>query len=123
LLHDGGMDIGSHTMSHARLTTLPVEQALEELEQSKKIIEKHLGEPIDLLAYPAGDYNQDVEDLAVEAGYEGAFTTVAGPVRPGDDAFALRRIGVWCGGYRGGFGKHFSPTVFGLQISRLARRT
>ena len=122
LLREGGMDVGSHTISHARLSTLPVEQALEELEQSRKAIEEQLGETVDLLAYPAGDHNQDVMDLAAEAGYEGAFTTIAGSVRPGDDAFALRRVGVWSGGYRGVFGKHFSPAVFGLQISRLARR-
>jgi len=120
-LREGGMEIGSHTMSHPELATTPAERAYEELEQSKKTIERELGEPIELLAYPAGDYNQDVVDLVLEAGYEAAFTTAAGPVCEGDDPFTLRRIGVWRGGYRGVFSR-FSPCVFGLQIRRLARR-
>ena len=122
LLHDGGMEIGSHTMSHARLTTLPVEEAHVELEQSRTLLGEKLGGTVDLLAYPAGDHNRDVIDLAIEAGYEAAFTTESGAVRAGDDPLALRRIGVWSGGYRGAFGG-FSAAVFGLQIGRLARRT
>jgi len=120
LLREGGMEIGSHTMSHARLSTLPVELAHQELEQSKALLEEKLDETVDMLAYPAGDCNQDVMDLAVEAGYEAAFTTQAGPVRSGDDALALRRIGVWGGGY-GGAWSGFSASVFGLQLGRLAR--
>ncbi|MFW6164043.1 MAG: polysaccharide deacetylase family protein, partial [Planctomycetota bacterium] len=121
ILRDGGMEIGSHTLSHARLTTLAADDAYDELDQSKHLLESKLGQPVDLLAYPAGAHNQDVMDLAAEAGYEAAFTTEVGPVRPGDDGFALRRIGVWSGGYRGAV-SDFSAPVFGLQIGRLARR-
>ncbi len=121
VLRQAGMEIGSHTMTHARLASVPAERAHDELEESKKTIETKLGEPIRLLAYPAGDANRDVAELAAEVGYEAAFTTEAGPVLPGDDALALRRIGVWSGGYEGAFGG-FSPSVFGLQIGRLARR-
>jgi len=120
LLRQAGMEIGSHTMTHARLASVPAERAHDELEESKKTIEKKLGEPIDLLAYPAGDTSRDVAELAVEVGYGAAFTTEAGPILPGDDALSLRRIGVWSGGYDGAFGG-FSPSVFGLQIGRLAR--
>ena len=121
ILHDGGMAVGSHTMSHARLTTVPADAAFAELEQSKALLEEKIGETVDLLAYPAGDHDQDVIDLAVEAGYEAAFTTEAGAVHHGDNPHALRRIGVWSGGYRGA-ASAFSPDVFGLQIGRLARR-
>jgi len=121
LLRQAGMEIGSHTMTHARLASVPAERAHEELEQSKKTIEEKLGEPIGLLAYPAGDTSRDVTELAVEAGYEAAFTTETGPVLLGDNVLALRRVGVWSGGYEGAFGG-FSPNVFGLQIGRLARR-
>jgi peptidoglycan/xylan/chitin deacetylase (PgdA/CDA1 family) len=121
LLREGGMDIGSHAMTHACLASVPAERAYDELERSKKTIEEKLGEPVTLLAYPAGEHNQDVADLAAEAGYKAAFTTVTGSVRAGDAAFALRRIGVWSGGYDGVTGG-FSAAVFGLQIGRLARR-
>ncbi len=119
-LHKAGMEIGSHTMLHARLAAVPVERAFTELEQSKQTIGRELGASISLVAYPGGSYNRDVIDLVQEAGYAAAFTTDSGPVRPGDDPFSLRRIGVWAGGYRGVFGG-FSPSVFGLQLGRLAR--
>ncbi len=120
-LHQAGMEIGSHTMSHARLAHVPAERVFADLEQSKQTIERELSAPVSLLAYPAGSYNQDVVDLVVEAGYQAAFTTESGPVAPGDDPFRLRRIGVWAGGYCGVFSA-FSPSVFGLQLGRLARR-
>jgi len=120
-MRDAGMEIGSHTISHARLPVAPPERAFEELDGSKQLIERELGEPIALVAYPAGACNQDVLDLACEAAYLGGFTTASGSVGPGDDPFALRRIGVWSGGYRGAFGR-ISRAVFGLQIGRLARK-
>jgi peptidoglycan/xylan/chitin deacetylase (PgdA/CDA1 family) len=120
-LHAAGMEIGSHTMRHARLAHVPVERVFEDLEQSKQTIEREVGAPVSLLAYPAGSHNQDVVDLAVEAGYQAAFTTDGGSVAPGDDPFRLRRIGVWAGGYAGPSSR-FSPSVFGLQLGRLGRR-
>jgi len=120
-LHEAGMEIGSHTMSHARLATVPPGRAFEELEKSKQIIERELGSEVSLLAYPAGEVNQDAVDLVQEAGYSAAFTTAPGAVRPGGDPFRLPRIGVWAGGYDGALGR-FSPSVFALQAGRLARR-
>lgn len=120
-LREAGMEIGSHTMSHALLATVPAERAYEELEKSKQAIEKELGQPVGTVAYPAGSHNADVLDLVKEAGYQAAFTTVSGPVCPGDDPFRLRRIGVWAGGYQGAF-RPFSAAVFGLQLGRLARK-
>ncbi len=119
-LHAAGMEIGSHTMSHGRLAHVPAERAYAELEQSKQAIEKELGASVSLLAYPAGSHSQDVVDLAQEAGYAAAFTTVSGAVRLGADPFRLNRVGVWAGGYRGLLSP-FSPSVFGLQLGRLAR--
>jgi peptidoglycan/xylan/chitin deacetylase (PgdA/CDA1 family) len=119
-LHAAGMELGSHTVSHARLACVLAERAYEELEGSKQTLERELGARVSLLAYPAGSHSRDVLDLVQEAGYEAAFTTASGPVRPGDDPFRLPRIGVWAGGYRGAFAR-FSPAVFGLQLGRLAR--
>jgi len=125
-LHAAGMEVGSHTVSHARLANVPAERAYAELEQSRQAIERELGggtgfQPVRLLAYPAGSHSRDVLDLVQEAGYEAAFTTTSGPVLPGSDPFRLPRVGVWAGGYRGAFAR-FSPSVFGLQLGRLARQ-
>jgi peptidoglycan/xylan/chitin deacetylase (PgdA/CDA1 family) len=120
-LHQAGMEIGSHTMSHARLAKLPPDRVRAELAESKAAIEEHLGDAIGLLAYPAGSHSPEVAAAASEAGYRAAFTTEAGSVAAGAEPFALPRVGVWGGGYRGAFAA-FSPSVFGLQVGRLARR-
>lgn len=120
ILRDGGMAIGSHAVSDARLTTVNVDRAFEELAFSKKTLEGKLGIGVDLVAYPEGCHNPDVADLAEEAGYRAAFTTDCGPIRPGDGRFALRRIDVPSGDYQGALGD-FSPSVFALQLRRRAR--
>ena len=120
LLRAGGMTIGSHTMSRARLTTLRADRAHEELVASKAAIENQLGEPIDLVAYPEGRHNADVADLAEEAGYRAAFTTHAGPIHRGDNPFALRRASVRGADDRGALGA-FSASLFALRVRRLAR--
>ncbi|MBL7222561.1 MAG: polysaccharide deacetylase family protein [Candidatus Brocadiae bacterium] len=120
-LRRAGMEIGSHLASHVRLATAPPERARDELVQSKQRLEQRLGESVNLLAYPEGSLSHDVQVIATEAGYRAAFTTDVGSVAPGDPLLALRRVGVWGGGYRGTLSL-FSPSVFGLQTARLTRR-
>ena len=117
ILRDGGMTIGSHAVADARLTAVNVDRAFEELAFSKKTLEGKLGIGVDLVAYPEGCHNPDVADLAEEAGYRAAFTTDRGPVRPGDSRFAIRRMDVPGGDYRGALGA-FSPAVFARQLRR-----
>ncbi len=116
-----GMEIGSHTLSHVPLARVKPERAHRELVESKKRLRAELDAPVALFAYPAGDHSDDAIELVEEAGYLGAFTTTSGPVKAGDNPLALKRVGVWHGGYRGVFAP-FSASVFGLQVGRLARR-
>lgn len=92
-----GMDIGSHTVSHRSLGCLPLEEARREVEQSREILEQHLGQPVKFFAYPFGsraygDFNPAIAGLLRQAGYDGACTTVVGANGRGVNAFALRRI-------------------------------
>jgi peptidoglycan/xylan/chitin deacetylase (PgdA/CDA1 family) len=64
------VDIGSHTVSHPYLTTLNDRDALHELKDSKSYLEDLLGKPVNLFAYPHGDYDQRIRDLVEDAGYE-----------------------------------------------------
>lgn len=120
-LRELGMEIGSHTLSHVLLARVKPARAHEELVRSRERLAAELDAPVGLFAYPAGDHSEDAVELVAEAGYLGAFTTESGAVRAGDNPFTLRRVGVWHGGYRGAVAP-FSPSVFGLQIGRLARR-
>ena len=72
-----GMEVGSHTVTHAVLTHLDRRQALEELGTSKARLEDCLGEPVTSFCYPRGKFNRRVRGWAAEAGYRSARTTVA----------------------------------------------
>lgn len=89
---DAGMDIGSHTRTHAKLTELPPEQAREQITQSKRELEEAVGCEVRHFCYPYGWYAPEHEQMAREAGYASATTTRRGRVHAGDDPYTLRRI-------------------------------
>jgi peptidoglycan/xylan/chitin deacetylase (PgdA/CDA1 family) len=89
-----GVSFGSHTLSHPHLTELSDEQVRTELTGSRVRLSELLGTPCLGLAYPYGDWDRRVRDLAAEAGYEVAFTTARAAARPVDDPLALPRINV-----------------------------
>lgn len=72
-----GIEFGSHTVTHPRLSALSPEACSSELVNSKKLIEERIGRPVKTLAYPFGgkmEFNESVEKAAREAGYECAFS-------------------------------------------------
>lgn len=87
-----GVQIGSHTISHPRLTTLSVASLREELVKSRKELEERLNQPVDHFCYPYGDHNEQVKDEVRKAGYRSAVVTQRGHVEQGYDPYALRRI-------------------------------
>ncbi len=90
--HSAGMDIGSHTRTHANLTELSNDQANEEIVNSKQELEQLVGCEVRHFCYPYGWYRTEHQAMAAEAGYATATTTRRGRVQAGDDAFALRRV-------------------------------
>ena len=76
-LGEMGMEVGSHTMTHAVLTRLDRRRALDELTNSKTRLEDSIGEPVTSFCYPRGRFNRRVRGWAAEAGYRLARTTVA----------------------------------------------
>ncbi|MCX6796179.1 MAG: polysaccharide deacetylase family protein, partial [Candidatus Falkowbacteria bacterium] len=91
------VEIGSHTVSHAQLPKLKKEEQIKELEESKKTLEKLLNKKIELICYPYGAYNKQVEDLAKLAGYKYGFTYNQKPLSDTTDVFAIDRTSVWQG--------------------------
>jgi peptidoglycan/xylan/chitin deacetylase (PgdA/CDA1 family) len=86
-----GMEIGSHSVDHARLPELSNDRVREELLQSKRALEEHLGAPVEVFAYPFNAVRGAVRDAVVAAGYRAA---VAGEVHGSDDPFKLYRVSV-----------------------------
>lgn len=64
-----GMAIGSHTLTHPHLTNLPPDLARQEIEASRTILQQRLGTPIDLFAYPYGEFTPEHEAMARDAGF------------------------------------------------------
>ena len=87
-LDKAGMEVGSHTVTHARLADLPDDKVRDELVQSKRELEKQLGHPVDLLAYPYNSVRARVRDAARDAGYKIA---VSGVAHGGSDPLDLLR--------------------------------
>jgi peptidoglycan/xylan/chitin deacetylase (PgdA/CDA1 family) len=97
-MHAGGVEFGSHTVTHPILSRVD-DQALErELADSRREISERLGTPADLLAYPVGGesaYDERTVATARACGYRLGLTYVTGtnPWPPGDP-FRLRRLHV-----------------------------
>ena len=89
-----GIEFGSHTASHPLLTTLPPERQYDELLASKQHLENVIGGPVTCVAYPGGDFDPSTEQIAVQAGYTLAFSTIPGVNLPGVPLTALRRTEV-----------------------------
>lgn len=87
-------EIGSHTVSHIGLSTLNAESQRREIVDSKSILEKHIGRPVQFLAYPYGQFSPITEELLGEAGYKGACSGIAGLNSKGMDVYALKRVNV-----------------------------
>jgi peptidoglycan/xylan/chitin deacetylase (PgdA/CDA1 family) len=87
-----GHEIGSHTLTHPRLTRLTLRDAKEEITASKKRLEDLLGRPIAHFCYPYGDWNEPVRDLVVEAGYLTGCTTRFGVNTRATPIFTLNRF-------------------------------
>jgi peptidoglycan/xylan/chitin deacetylase (PgdA/CDA1 family) len=93
-MHDRGISFFSHTATHPHLTKLKDKEILEELISSKEKLGEILNEECTCIAYPYGDFDQRVRDLAGQAGYKTACSTRVGLNRYGDDPLALKRISV-----------------------------
>lgn len=67
--------IAAHSVTHPRnLTELSDEELVQEVVESKKILESRLGESIEYFTYPEGHYDRRVAEAVAVAGYRGALT-------------------------------------------------
>ncbi len=74
--------IGSHAMTHRHLSRMADADAMAELGDSKRLLEKITGKEVDLLAYPYGDCGVSTEKLAEKCGYKAAWTIWNGTNTP-----------------------------------------
>ena len=96
-LRQRGFEIGSHTVSHRRMSELSQKEYEAELAESQRALEAHVGERVRVFAYPFGrfrDYSVCRRQI-VERFYDIANTSIRGLNRPGRlSLLELRRTSV-----------------------------
>jgi peptidoglycan/xylan/chitin deacetylase (PgdA/CDA1 family) len=115
VLNERGFDIGAHTRTHADLCCLDGLAAREEIDGGRAEIERQIGRPVDLFAYPYGrveNMSESNRALVKAAGFRCCCSCHGGVARGGADPFRLQRIAVtpW----------YDSPHHFGAAILREA---
>lgn len=84
--------IASHTLSHPKLHNLATRAEKEkEIVDANKALKYQLGIDNVWLAYPYGDYDDEVIDICKKAGIKMAVTTDAGRVHVGSFPYDLKR--------------------------------
>jgi len=91
-MNEKGIEFAAHTATHPELTNIPLEEAREEIESSKREIEKRLGKPVISFAYPSGIYNDEVVELVRKAGFLCAVTTKIEEIKPWSNPYKLGRV-------------------------------
>lgn len=98
-LHQQGIGIGAHTISHPILATLDLSEAKDQIFESKKLLENLIEHPVDYFAYPNGqpmvDYKMEHRDFAEAAHYRAAFSTQWGVSSRLSDKWQMPRFTPW----------------------------
>lgn len=69
-LHQAGWEVGSHGLDHLVMTSMSSDEIEAEVVESKKMLEKLLGEKVKTFCFPFGRYNQEIVEKTKKAGYE-----------------------------------------------------
>ncbi|MEU9591356.1 polysaccharide deacetylase family protein [Streptomyces sp. NPDC048193] len=91
-LERAGMEIGSHTVTHAQLDTLSGKDLAYELRTSKDVLEDALGHPVRHLAYPHGYNSPRVRAMSARAGYETATAVRHALSSDRDERYRIARL-------------------------------
>jgi peptidoglycan/xylan/chitin deacetylase (PgdA/CDA1 family) len=108
-LHQSGIEIGSHTVTHPRLLSTPAESAQREIRNSKDTLEQLLGSSVLSFAYPYGRLSEAVKYGVGEAGYRFAVAADSGPLDFYQDFLEIRRTQVFPWTDQMGFWKKTLP--------------
>ena len=92
-LSDAGTIIANHTMAHENLVQdgLTNRQLIKNIEQAELQIKEQLGQNHKMLAFPYGEYNEEIENTLAELGYIG-FAQHSGAINNTSNLTALTRF-------------------------------
>ena len=95
-MHAAGIHFGAHTVNHPILTNVSLDEAKQEIAESKQVIEKELNAGIKHFAFPNGrpqDFNEDLRVHCKSLGFSSVSSCDYGANTQGKDIWNLRRIG------------------------------
>jgi len=104
-MQESGVEVGGHTVTHPSLGQVDENQAIEEIEGSKRELEKFLGKGERTFCYPNGtsaDYNEKIKEVVKRAGFSCSVTAFHDRLGI-NDQYAMRRFS--CGDDMFGFYK------------------
>lgn len=90
-LRGEGVDFGSHTATHIKLSEQDTPRVREEVTRSKAALEDVLGEPVKHFCYPFGSHDRRAVDAVADAGYLSGTTCIRAPASVADDPLTLPR--------------------------------
>lgn len=96
LVNSGLIDIGSHSQTHALLSTIDPEGAWNEVHGSRQELQQQLGIEVTSFCYPNGlmsDYRPEHVEMVASAGYLCATAAHFGYVTTASQRLALPRVG------------------------------
>lgn len=92
-LSDDGWVIGSHSATHADLSSISGSRLRREIAGSKKRLESILGLKVNYFSYPKGKYNSEIIRAVKDSGFSMAFSMDEKEITPHTDRFTVPRIG------------------------------
>ena len=113
-LRRAGWEIGSHTVSHARLPDVDDQRLADELALSKRRCELMLDAPCSSIAYPYGAVDARVAAAAQVAGYS-AGAALGSPPRPAGSALEVPRVCLGARDRPWRFATKTSPAMLALR--------
>lgn len=87
-----GWEVGSHSQTHCDLVNCNSEQRQQEIQHSKKDLERLLSREIKTFAYPYGRHTSEVAACIEASGYRGAVSIFSTAPTVLTDPFRMRRI-------------------------------
>jgi peptidoglycan/xylan/chitin deacetylase (PgdA/CDA1 family) len=75
---DAGWELASHTIDHSDLTTLSGASLEREVTESRQILRREYGVPVNSFCYPSGRYDAETVTAVEAAGYTTATTEIPG---------------------------------------------
>lgn len=92
IVRSGLVEIGAHTVHHAYLTSLNLNQAKGEIYSSKLMLEQQLNIPVMSFAYPYGAFNLNLIKEVRDEGFRVALSAIPGYEQTPENRFFLYRL-------------------------------